>query len=83
MYCYSHADELVEVVPEIVVVNELDEHFYLVCIVLEAGSAFVELLDDIADLPASLPYFKRLVRCIYFDSSRFFFLFSFLLSFRR
>ncbi len=83
MYCNSHADKLIEVVPEVVVVDELDEDFYLVCVVLEAGGSLVKLLNDIADLPASLPYFKRLVRCIYFDSSRFFFLFSFLLSFRR
>jgi hypothetical protein len=45
---------LVQVVPEIVVVDEFHEDFDLAAVVVELGPAFVELLDDVADLSSRL-----------------------------
>jgi hypothetical protein len=54
-YVHSHADYLIQVIPEIVVINKLHQHLDLLAIVLKLRSPLVELLDDIADLPPRLP----------------------------
>ena len=82
-YVDAHADQLVQVVSEIVVVDQLDEHFDLAAVVFELGPPFVELLDDVADLSARLACLIPWLRCISAAFSRRRFLFSFFFNFRR
>lgn len=81
-YSDPHADELIEIVPKVIVVDEFDQDLDFVCVVLEAGPAFVELLYNVSDLPSRLSYMNTGVRCISCDFSRLRFLLSFLLSLR-
>ena len=54
-YVHTHADQLVQVVAEVVVVDQLDQYLDLAAVVIELRSSFVELLDDVADLSSCLP----------------------------
>lgn len=81
-YVHSHADYLIQVIPEIVVINKLHQHLDLLSIVLEFCSSLVKLLDDIADLPPRFPCIRHYILCISAAFYFRFFLFTFFFSLR-
>ena len=58
MYCDTHSNQLIQVVPEVIVVNQLDQYLYFFGIILKLGCPLIKFLDDVADLPAGLTYFN-------------------------
>ena len=51
LYRHPHTNQLVQIVPEVVVVDQLHDQLDLLCVVLEVSRQFVKFLDDIPDLP--------------------------------
>jgi hypothetical protein len=81
-YVDAHADELVQVVPEVVIIDELHQLLNAAAVVLKPRLALVEFLNDVADLPAGIACVQGEVRWFSAAFSLRRFLLSFFLSLR-
>lgn len=82
-YVDAHADQLVQVVPEVVIIDELDQFLNAAAVVLKPRLALVKFLDDVANLPSGLAFVQEEVRWFSAAFSLRRFLLSFFLSLRR